>query len=274
MVDLQDLAYFSLAMCFLSLWIRRSVWLWASFLAISLILAFQAGVAKPFSLVPIGTLILCHILMARSLQGIQRWIVFAISIIVSAALILHQIPGFCNWNVSGKFWINYDKPFIGLFVLTFALPLIRTRSDFFSVAIRTVPLTVLGIAFMAILATASGAVSLQLKWPDHLFLRTASNLIFVSIPEEAFYRGFVQEELFKKFGQGFKGHVGSVLITSLFFAFMHVGWSLNMGILAFVFLASTLYGAVYQYTRSIESSIFCHFALNMTHMVVFSYHAM
>lgn len=271
MFDLQDLAFFSLAMSFLSLWIHRSAWLWGSFLAISLILAFQAGVAKSFSLTPIGTLWVCNLLMARSVKGIQRWILFCITIFVSSALSMHMIPGFCNWHVSGKFWVNYDKPFIGLFVLAFALPLIRSRSELFSIALKTLPLTIIGISCMIILAMASGSVSFEFKWLDHFLLRAATNLIFVSVPEEAFYRGFVQEELFKRFGQGTKGHVGSVLITSLFFAVMHIGWTVNMGMLAFVFLAGILYGAIYQYTRSIESSIFCHFALNMTHMIFFSY---
>lgn len=274
MIDLQHLAFFSLAMCFLSLWIHRSAWLWGSFLAISLILAFQTSVAKPFSLVPIATLGVCNFLMARAIKGIQRWILFGITIFVSMALSFHWIPVFCNWNVSGKFWINYDKPFAGLFVLAFALPLIRFRLDFLKVALKTVPLSILGISGMSLLAISSGAVCFDFKWPDHLFLRTASNLVLVSIPEEAFFRGFVQEELFKRFGQGVKGHVGSVLITSIFFALMHVGWSPNIGIMAFVFLAGVLYGAIYQYTRAIESSIFCHFALNMTHMIFFSYHAM
>jgi len=34
------------------------------------------------------------------------------------------------------------------------------------------------------------------------------------------------------------------------------------------------YGALYQLTARIEASIVCHFALNLTHIVVFSYPAL
>lgn len=273
MVELSELAFFSLAMCFLSLWICRSPWLWGSFLAISLILAVQTEVAKPFSLIPIATLGVSHFLMSRSVKGAQRWLLFSIAIFISVSLIFHWAPGFCNWHVSGKFWINYDKPFIGLFALTFTLPLLRSKPEYLKMALKAIPLIILGIVGMAMLAVASGTVHFNLKWPDHFFLRMANNLAFVSISEEAFFRGFVQQELFKRFGERFKGHVGSVLITSLFFTLMHVGWTSDIGLMLFVFLAGILYGTIYQYTRAIESSILCHFVLNMVHMIFFNYHA-
>ena len=112
-----------------------------------------------------------------------------------------------------------DQPFIGIFVLIFLLPLIQSKPQLFSVALKTLPLTLIGIVTFIFLATASGAVCFQGKSPDH-FLRVVSNLVFVSIPEEAFYRGFVQEELFERFGEEFKGHVTAVFITSIFFALM------------------------------------------------------
>jgi membrane protease YdiL (CAAX protease family) len=273
-MDLQILTYFALGMSFLSLWIHRSAWLWGSFLAISLILAVESGTLNPFSLIPIGTLFLIHFLLKKNVSGTQRFILIIIAIVISFGLIFHKIPGFCNWHISGNFWMNYDSPFIGLFVLALPLPLIRSKQEWVKVAIKTLPLTILGIALMTILATSAGAVQFQIKWPSHFLLRAAVNLILVAIPEEAFFRGFIQQELFKSLGQGAKGHILSVLLASAIFALAHLHWTGSFVMVGFVFLAGILYGALYQYTKAIESSIFFHYTLNLIHMLFFSYHAM
>jgi membrane protease YdiL (CAAX protease family) len=261
-------------MCILSFWIHRSFWLWGAFLGLSLSLAIRSGIANPFSLIPLASLGVIHFPLQRNVAGIQRWALVLMATCISVILIRHWLPTFSNWHVEGKFWISYDKPFIGIFVLAFTLPLLRSRAEWGQVLIKAVPLTILGIGAMIFLAGAAGVVTLDPKWPPHFLLRVASNLILVTIPEEAFYRGFLQEELFKRFGQGFKGGLGAIGITSLFFMAMHISWSPSLGILAFTFVASLLYGAIYQYTRAVEGSIFCHFLLNMTHLIFFSYHAL
>lgn len=274
MFDLYTLSYIALGMSILSFWIHRSFWLWGAFLTISLSLAIHVGISQPFSLVPIGSLGVIHFLLKRHIAGIQRWILVLMATAISVLLIYHWVPAFTNWHVSGNFWISYDKPFIGFFVLAFSLPLLRSPEEWRAVLLKAVPLTILGIGGMIFLATITGAIELQPKWPSYLLLRAMTNLVFVTIPEEAFFRGFIQEELCKRFGEGFKGGFGAIVLTSLFFTAMHLSWSPNLEILTFVCVASLLYGAIYHLTRAVESSILCHFLLNMTHLVFFSYHAL
>jgi membrane protease YdiL (CAAX protease family) len=273
-MNLQILTFFALGMSIVSLWIHRSAWLWGSFLLISLILATQSGTLNPFSLIPIATLLLIHFWLTKNVSGSLRWVLVLIVIVISAGLSFHKIPGFCNWNISGRLWVNYDIPFIGLFILALQLPLLRSKAEWIKIATKTVPISLLGIFFLALLATQSKAVAWELKWPSHFFIRIVVNLIFVTIPEEGFFRGFIQQELFKRLGQGAAGHIFSVLATSALFALAHFQWTTSFALLGFVFLAGILYGAIYQYTRAIESSIFCHFLLNLIHMTFFSYHAM
>lgn len=273
LIDLQALTYLTLGMAFVSLWIHRSAWLWGSFLAIALSLALQTKTIEPFALVPIITLFLLQFWFKKGVSGLQRWVAFGIAVFVSTALIFHWVPGFHNWKITNRFWINFDVPFIGFFVLALNLPLLRSRQQWSDMALRTIPLTVLGIGLMVALALLTGSASWHPKWPPHLFLRLASNLVFVSAAEEGFFRGFVQEELFNRFGKGAKGHIGAVVLTSIFFTLCHVKWTASPDLLGFVFLASLLYGSIYQYTKMIESAIFCHFTLNFVHMVFFTYHA-
>jgi uncharacterized protein len=129
------------------------------------------------------------------------------------------------------------------------------------------------VFILAMLAIPSGTIDWHVKIPSHFLVRITSNLFLVAIPEETFFRGFVQQELFKTFGPGPKGHVTAVLAASLLFTLFHLGWTTSAAMLGFVFLAGVMYGAIYQYTKAIEASIFCHFCVNLTHMLFFTYHA-
>lgn len=273
MIDLCHLAFYILMMTFLSLWVHRSPLLWGAFLVISYILAFHTGVVQPISIIPIGLLFTLCLVFKKPLQPMARFVLAIITIIIAAGLNFHLIPGFNNWHVSGNLWITYDKPFIGLFVLAFLLPLLRTPEEWTRMAFKAVPLTLVSVLILGFLALPSGAIDWHLKLPSHFLLRIASNLFLVAIPEEAFFRGFVQEEIFKSVGPGPKGHITAVLGASVLFTLFHIGWTGSAAMLGFVFLAGLLYGAIYQYAKAIEASILCHFFVNLLHMILFTYHA-
>lgn len=273
MTPLTFVTYFSLMMVFLSLWIHRSAWLWGAFLVISYTLALHSGIAKPFSLLPIGTLFVLNWALKKPIEGTTRFVLVWIVILIAAGLNFHWIPGFQNQNVSGRLWLNYDKPFMGLFPLVFLLPLIRTPGGWAQMLWKALPLTALSVFILAILTLLSGTIAFSFKIPSHALLRLTSNLFLVTIPEEAFFRGFVQEEIYKGTGQGVKGTLYAILGASLLFTLFHLGWTSSAAMLGFVFLAGALYGTVYHYTRAIESSIVCHFIVNFLHMTCFTYHA-
>lgn len=273
-VDLIFLPFLCLGLAILSLWVYRSPWLWGGFLALALILAIDKDVANPFVLIPIGTLFLIHLLLKKNFLGYERLFLIAVAIAISTCLSFHWIPGFHNWHISGRLWINFDVPFIGFFILALQLPLIKSKGEWRRVALKTVPLTILGIGLMAILAVYTGATTLHFKCPTHPFIRLLSNLFFVAISEEAYFRGFIQEEIYKYCGKGAKGSMIAVIATSIIFALYHLKWTSSLPILIFTGIAGLLYGSIYQYTKAIESSIFCHFALNFVHMFFFTYHAL
>ncbi len=272
MVDLCHLAFFILMMVFLSLWVHRSAWLWGAFLIISYILAFQTDVVQPFSIIPIGLLFVLFLVFRRPLVPFTRFVLIIITVLIAAGLNFHWIPGFSNWHVSGNLWINYDKPFMGLFVLTFLLPLLRSPEEWYRMFLKAAPMTLAAVFILALLALSSGTVDWQFKIPSHFLIRVASNLFLVTIPEEAFFRGFVQAEIFKSLGPGPKGHIGAVVGASLLFTLFHVGWTASAAMLGFVFLAGLFYGAIFQFVKAIEGSILCHFCVNLLHMTLFTYH--
>jgi hypothetical protein len=96
-------------------------------------------------------------------------------------------------------------------------------------------------------------------------LLTYSNLFLTSIPEEGFYRRFIQNKLCPYFGKTI-----ALFLTAALFTLTHIFWSPNIGILALTFVAGLLYGGIYLYSKKIESAILCHFLLNFIHITFFS----
>jgi hypothetical protein len=184
--------------------------------------------------------------------------------------LFHLLPGFQPIAVTQKFATGPEKAFaVGLFPLALLVPLAQSRADWKKVG-QGFLLGCLGILLMAFLAISVGATQWQMKMPPFPWIVYLNNLLLVSIPEEAFFRGFLQRELIRRL----ESKVGGIVITSLLFTFAHIYWSPNLTTLVFVFLASLLYGGVYLWSGKIESAILSHFFLNFLHITFFTYHAL
>jgi uncharacterized protein len=279
------LCFFAFGMSFISLWVRKTPWLWGSFLLIAYALAFEAKIANWISLIPVLILFFCHYFLAKDISKSARFLLFGSAVLVSLALAFHFLPGFHNWHLATdlnlspgaypyNLWFNFDKPFIGIFALALAIPLIASRSESLKVFKRALPMSLAGILIMMGVSLYFGQVRWDPKIPVIAFIWMIDNLIFVSIPEEAFFRGFVQEQIYRWFGKTAAAGLGSILTTSVLFTLLHLIWVANFPFLCLVFLASLIFGTIYQVTRSIEASIFCHFSLNVIHFFLFSYPAL
>ena len=282
---LSSLCFFAFAMSFVSLWVRKTAWLWGSFLLIAYILAFTARIATWISLIPVFILFFCHFFLKKELTKATRFLLFCIATGVSLALAFHFLPGFNNWEIASPLclspdaypyhlWLNFDKPFIGLFVLALSLPLITSKSELFRVLKIAIPLSILGILIMMGISLHFELVRWDPKIPVITLVWLLDNLILVATAEEAFFRGFIQREIYNWFGKTSLAGLGSILVTSLLFTLLHLIWVANFPFLCLVFVASVIYGLIYQITRSIEASILCHFGLNVIHFFFFTYPAL
>jgi len=272
-MELSHLPFFCLMMTFASLWIHRSTWLWGSFLSLTFILAITTGIAQLFSLVILALFFGIFWILKTPIEGPKRHFLTLLAIGLAALVQFHLSPGFCNWNVSAAFWVNLDKPLMGLFPLVFLVVLCQTRDDWIKVGLKAVPLTLVAIFGLATLALWTGIIDWQLKLPSHFLLRIFTNLFLVVIPEEAFFRGFLQREISQQIGPKLFSKTAGIIGSSLVFTLFHLNWGASPAILAFVFLASILYGSIYEMSKFLEGSILCHFSINLLHMLLFSYHA-
>ena len=235
-----------LALSILSLWIYRHPLVWGGLLALSLGLGWQAGMILPVGLV----FVLLWVGLWLGYLQAKKPLIFVAILLMSFGMKLHLLPGFIPMEVAPKLRVGFDSPLVGLLPLALFVPIWKgwpIDKGFW--------LGVFGIVLIAIIGALSGAFRLGFRLPDPLFL--LFNFIFTAIPEEGFYRGFLQREL-SRLGGPFVG----IVLASSAFTLAHVLWAHNLAALGFVFLASLLYGLVYWLSGKIESAILCHFLLN------------
>jgi uncharacterized protein len=281
---IQSLAFFSLMMSLASLWIRKTAWLWGTFLLISLLCALETNILSPIAFLPLSLLALLFWALTYDMTGLSRFLLAGMAILVSGGLFFHFLPGFQNWNLAREtlspnavpyhFWLNYDKPFVGLFILVSLLPTIESKHDWKEVFKYSVPWMILGTVLLLSLSIYFRQIEWDPKFPTFLLPWLFVNLFFVVIPEEAFLRGFIQTELFQWLGGGRGAHIGCVLLSSSIFTLFHVNWVGNLSFLLLVFVAGLIYGTIYQWTQKIESSILCHYFVNVCHFLLFTYPAL
>lgn len=253
-------------MSFASLWIRKTPWLWGSFLIIAMITAYQAHVISYLALFPIGALLICQYTLTFTINKSIRFLLFCTATLISLALAFHFLPGFHYLKPNGA---SFDKPFIGIFVLALSLPLIASRAPLHKMLRVTLPVTLIALVVLNVAALKLGVIHFAPRLPLSLFSWLGVNLFLVTIPEEAFFRGFIQREVYLWFGKTPLAACGAICIGSIFFVLVHLAWVGSFPFLCLLFIASLLYGALYQWTGSIESSILCHFFFNVIQFVFF-----
>ena len=269
------LAFIFLALSFLSMWIKRTPIIWGTFLFLSLFSGLTTGLIawKGFPDALALPFILCLLFLWIAYDRQPKVWLFAALVCLSMMFKLNLLPGYQSYIITSKYSLRLQTPLIGLFPLAFVVPLARHIQDWKDV-IKGCVLGMIGIAALAILAIMSGTIRWGYSISPYLPIFLLTNFIFTCIPEEAFFRGFVQKTLCEYF-KGIKGGNGFALIlSSLLFSFAHIAWSPNLSILVFTFIAGLLYGGVYLYSNKIESAILTHFLLNFMHVVFFNYHAL
>jgi membrane protease YdiL (CAAX protease family) len=248
--------------------------IWGGLLILSILAGLATGYIYWEGLLIIAAWIPFWFFYDKLKSSESKILLFAALVFLSYGFKLHLFPGFNPMKISPRFYLGYMAPIIGLFPLALLVPLASGVKDWKVVFTKGLGYSLAGIAVLSILALVSGLVGFEAKLPTYPGIRYLSNLVLVAIPEEAFFRGFVQRELISFLPNNKGGRIWSLIITSILFTIAHLYWTLSLAILGFVFLASLLYGWVYVKTGKIESAILCHFLLNFIHMTFFSYHPM
>lgn len=171
--------------------------------------------------------------------------------------------GSTNFNV----WLNFDK------IILANIFLLACYANF-SAKINYISLLCFFILTTSILfppAYYFGMIKIDLKPINaELIVLLLRNLMFVCIPEELFFRKFLQKEVSSFLNKYSKYNLYiAILIASLTFGILH-----KDGGILYVFLcffSSIMYGLIYKREKKIFSSVMLHFLVNACHIIFFSY---
>lgn len=215
----------------------------------------------------------------RSKPGLIRVGLLVATGWMTLALSVHKFVGFLNPSLVANMRIsegapsfthnlNFDTTAAGLILFAvFCVPA-RSRSDWREV-LRQYPV-ILGTPLIVFaFGLVLSYVNVDFKIVAYAPLFFVCNLLFTCVTEEAFFRGFIQEQLTGAMKRWKAGPYIALVIAALLFGIAHAkGGPL---LIALASLAGLGYGYAYLRSRRIEAAILTHFVLNALHFVAFTY---
>ncbi len=230
------------------------------------------------TLYAIGFLIACAVIARTARAPLNKQTLAVVReaalVLASLALFLHKAPGFSNPKILDgvaagahsaplTLYFNFDKAIIP-FLLLAALPTL-----FYYRRSSTQPrwhwlLLIISVPLLLLLAVGAGGLAIEPHNPPWLWTFILANLFFVSLAEEALFRGYLQQRL-----SGWLGNYASLFITAAIFGAAHIGGGALLAI--FAGLAGVIYGLGWLWSGRLWVATLFHFALNLLHLLFFTY---
>ena len=280
---LSVMTYLLMACALVSLWWARAWKVWGTLFAGSILFALLSHrlSAMGFMYLLVFAAIVYYYYHARNilLKNVSLLVVITLGILV----LFHFVPGFSNWLVINDLhlsndayplnvYLNFDKAAMGLLLLAMSrTSLLKHSPDFIEIVRKSYKPLIIGVLCIIGTAYQIQYVKLDFKLPPSIGLWAFNNLLFACIPEEVFFRGFIQVELSRVF-KGWKyGSFCAIAMSVILFAAIHRG---PIHYLLLSAMAGILYSIIYLQTKRIEASILGHFILNLVHFLCFTYPAL
>ncbi|KML19420.1 CAAX protease [Leclercia adecarboxylata] len=228
-------------------------WRAIAFLAV---LAFIAGIYYKFS------------------DKTLRTILEILLLLTSVGLMLHLIPGFHNIRVldgvrigpeSAPFtmYYNFDKALVPFVLLICMKSLFTTGTRPHTKPSSWLMLAV-AVPVLLMVAVVTGGLKIELHRPEWLFQFLLANIFFVSLAEEALFRGYLQQRL-----SSVMHPMLALIIASVLFGGLHYpGGSLMV---IFATLAGLIYGLAWMLSGRLWVAVMFHAGLNLCHLLFFTF---
>lgn len=274
------IAYILAIFALLSLWIDNTKSISKISIIISIAFALATNLITLLGMLVIAITFLCIYLSKWSYYH-RNFLKIVLFIITAAVLFLnyqHLLPGFNNINlfkntyispnaIPFSLYLNYNAIIPTYFLIYFSqeINLIASFSKF-KIALKSGLLYgILAIAILLPISYFFKFIEFDFKISNYTLIFIFVNLIFTCIPEEVFWRGFIQNRI-----QSYTSPSIAILITSVIFASIHLTFAgIYFAILAFI--AGIVYGTAYHKTKKIEVSIICHYMVNIGQFIFFTY---
>jgi membrane protease YdiL (CAAX protease family) len=263
----------------LSLWIRPW-WVRLVPLAVAVAAGFVAGILSG----PAGLALLLLAFVLQQYRGHGGWARVGLGglvVVVSLALALHLAPGFHNPIVMREVvlspgaiaytqYANFDKGLAGAFMIAILGLAGRGSTDRWRGALRQAgPIVLVTIAVVMPASLALGFVRFDPRWTPLFWVWAPINLLLTCVSEEAFFRGFLQNETARLLGPRPQAAGLPVAVSGLLFGLAHAAGGWRYVLLSTV--AGIGYALVFQRSGRLEMAVLAHFAVNATHFLLFTY---
>ena len=208
-------------------------------------------------------------------------ITHALLVLGCAALFVHLVPGFQNPILVADVvlgpgaqpytkYLNYDKGMAALLLLgLYARE--QTATDRAASPVAFLWRFAVLVTTMLVLTMLAGYVRWDPKLPAWWPSWAWSMVFLTALPEEALFRGCLQNWIEKGLGSSRRATVWSVLLAGVVFGIAHAGGGVTYGLLSSV--AGIGYGWIYASTRSLGAATLAHAGLNTVHFLFFTYPA-
>lgn len=262
---------------------------WLTFV-LSIILAYFVNLVDLVALVPVSLLLLFAALATGQLhlhryigKSLTKSISLILLLLVSVSMGMHLWPGFNNIiyldNVKASsdslpysLWLNFDKGIVGVILFTaFSSLSNKTRHQWISTLQYAGLGGLLACTLIIPISIIMGVNALALKLPNWFLVWSLSNLLITCLSEEMVFRGIIQTQISAALEKYRYAGVFSVAVTALLFGIAH--FSGGISFIALATAAGLVYGWVFYKAKHIESSILCHYFLNLCHLLVATYPA-
>ncbi len=196
------------------------------------------------------------------------------------ALYLHKLPGFTDATLVQDLVVSdHAKPFTyranfgaistGLVLFAFFCNPIQSTTNWKVVLRRTFPIAAFTLAIVLGLGMMLGFVAFDWKVTAFTGVFLITNLLFTCVAEEAFFRGFMQEQLARALSAWRLGAYLAAFIGAVLFGVAHIRGGPALVLLATISGGCNAYA--YLKTKRVESSILNHYVLNAVHFLAFTY---
>jgi uncharacterized protein len=280
------LCYSFLFLSVIFLWVPNKIRTpnWSIALVIAIALGIWSLQLDFLALVPITLFAFStYCYYEKQYLSIIRVIAGLLVLVLAVSLGAHRLPGFHNLRVLDNvvigdnsmpfsMYLNFDKTLIGIFILGLGFPLITKKREWIKLFKQLAIYIPIIVVILIIAALSLKFVTFDFKLSNYFFIWAITNLLFVCVAEEAFFRGFIQKNLSFVMRRVLYGDYVAIVITAILFGLIHFPGGVKYICLAT--LAGIGYGWVYYKTKKIEGSILTHFSLNLVHFIFFTYPAL
>ncbi|VEA64488.1 CAAX amino terminal protease self- immunity [Serratia plymuthica] len=241
----------------------------------TLIIAVIGNVLTPIGgAIVISIAIVSYLLFKFRDKRVFSIIAELILVICAIGLTMHLIPGFNNLKVLNAVYVgplsapftmyyNLDKALIP-FILLACLPTLFKSKPTPPFKVWFWGLLVISVPALLIFAVYIGGLRFEPHTPEWIWEFTLANIFFVSLAEEALFRGYLQQRL----ANIIPPYV-SLIVASILFGALHYAGGLQM--MLFAGLSGVIYGLAWMWSGRLWVSTLFHFALNLTHLLFFTY---